>query len=214
MRTLPILAAAVICLSAMTANAAADNPTLVADVGANDSFEISLVDAAGVKVQHLDAGTYTLLVHDHSIHHDFHLTGPGVDVTTTDPLVGDQTFTITLADGVYTYVCDPHAVTMRGVFTVGSVTAQPPVKLAASLSAKSKGALGPLSSAPPAGPYEITVNDRSAKDGFRLTGPGVKRTTGTRFTGKVTWTVTLRRGVYEYGSVRFPKLRQVFTIYG
>jgi hypothetical protein len=165
-------------------------------------------------VKHVEAGTYTLLVHDRSVHHNFHLTGPGVNVATDLVGTGDQTFTITIGDGVYLYVCDPHAVTMRGVFTAGSVTALPPVKLTAVLSGQSRSTLTPLGSTPPSGPYLITVNDRSPTDGFRLSGPGVSRSTGARFTGTLKWTVTLRKGAYEYGSVRSPKLRKVFSVYG
>jgi hypothetical protein len=193
---------------------AADTSVLTGAVGDGDGFVITLVDASGANVKHVDAGTYTLVVHDRSVHHNFHLTGPGVDVATDIIGVGDETFTITLVDGVYTYVCDPHAVTMRGLFTVGSVTAPPPGKLAASISGGSKFALGPLGSAPPSGTYVITVSDRTTKDGFRLSGPGVTRVTARRFTGSVKWTVTLRVGTYEFGSARFPKLRKTFTVYG
>src|SRR5581483_7968888 len=111
--------ALLISLFAGAGSAQADNPVLTGDVALNDAFVISLVDAAGATVKHVDAGTYTLLVHDHSVHHNFHLYGPGVSVATDTNAVGDQTFTITLVDGTYTYVCDPHALTMRGVFTVG-----------------------------------------------------------------------------------------------
>lgn len=194
--------------------AGADPPVLTGDVGLGDAFVITLVDASGAKVKHLDAGTYTLVVHDRSVHHNFHLTGPGVDVKTDNDGVGDQTFTITLSDGVYTYICDPHPVTMRGVFTAGAVTAPPPGKLAASISAGSKFALGPLGSVPPSGTYVITVRDRTTKDGFRLSGPGVTRVTARRFTGSLKWTVTLRVGTYQFGSARFPKLRKAFTVYG
>ena len=186
---------------------------LTADVGLGDSFAISLVDATGKAVKHVDAGTYTLVVHDHSVHHNFHLTGPGVDVATDAVGVGDQTFTITLSDGVYTYICDPHALTMRGVFAVGSVAAPPPGKLAASISRGSRFALGPLGSVP-AGSYVVAVADRTALDGFRLAGPGLARSTTARFTGSVKWIVTLRVGTYVFGSVRSPKLRRAFTVYG
>jgi hypothetical protein len=202
-----------VSLAVGAGNARADNPVLIGDVGLGDAFQISLVDSSGVPVKHLDAGTYTLVVHGHSVHHNFHLTGPGVDVATPFA-VADQTFTITLGDGVYTFVCDPHQLTMRGVFTVGSVTAPPPSKLTASFAGGSKTALGPLSSPPPAGTYVISVHDRSAKDGFRIAGPGVSRSTGARFTGTVKWTVTLRKGTYEYGSARFSKLRRFFTVFG
>jgi hypothetical protein len=207
------VAVAVFVSLSAAGNARADNPVLTGDVGLDDAFVISLVDTTGAKVKHIDAGTYTVIVHDHSRHHNFHLYGPSVDVATDSETVGDQTFTITLVDGTYTYICDPHALTMRGVFTVGSVTAPPPGKLSASISRGSKFALGPLDSVP-SGTYVITVSDRSRKDGFRLSGPGVTRSTGARFTGSVRWTVTLRVGTYEFGSTRIPKLRRTFMVYG
>lgn len=205
--------AVLVSLSAGAGNARAANPSLIGDVGLDDAFVISLVDDTGAKVKHIDAGTYTLIVHDQSRHHNFHLYGPGVDVATGNESVGDQTFTITLVDGTYTYICDPHALTMRGVFTVGSVTAPPPGKLSASISRASKVALGPLN-AVSSGTYVITVSDRSTKDGFRLSGPGVTRSTGARFSGSVKWTVTLRMGTYEFGSTRTPRLRRTFTVFG
>jgi hypothetical protein len=208
------LAVFVIALAAGAGNASADTPVLTGDVGLNDEFVISLVDASGAKVTHLDTGTYTLTVHDRSRHHNFHLYGPGVDVATVFDTIGDQTFTITLVDGTYVFVCDPHVSTMKGTFTVGSATAPPPPgKLAASISPVSKFALGPLG-AVSAGKYVISVRDRSTKDGFRLSGPGLTRSTAARFTGSVRWTVTLRAGAYSFGSMRFPKLRRTFTVSG
>jgi hypothetical protein len=205
------LAVCVVALVAVPASASADNPVLTGDVALNDSFAISLVDASGQKVTHLDTGTYTLTVHNHDPqHHNFHLYGPGVNVATD---AGDATFTITLVDGTYVFVCDPHASIMKGRFTVGSVTALPTGKLAASISRTSKFALGPLD-AVWAGPYVISVSDRSAKDGFRLSGPGVTRSTSPRFTGSAKWTVTLRVGKYSFGSTRIPKLRGNFTVHG
>ena len=50
-----------------------------------------------------------------------------------------------------------------------------------------------------AGTYAITVRDRSRSAGFRLTGPGLNRRTGTTFTGSVTWKATLQKGTYRYG---------------
>jgi len=98
--------------------ARADDPVLTGSVGAGDSFAISLAGAVD-----LQPGTYTLLVHDHSAIHNFHLFGPGVDVSTTIEAVGDQTFTVTLLAGKYFYVCDEHPTTMKGSFTVGAPVA-------------------------------------------------------------------------------------------
>lgn len=209
-----LLAALAVSLLAGAGTARADNPALTGDVGRGDAFVISLTDATGATVTHLDAGTYTLNVHDRSSFHNFHLSGPGVDASTDVDFVGDKTFTITLVDGTYFFDCDPHSSQMKGSFTVGAVTTPPPpVKLAASLSAVSKSTLGPLAGVS-AGKYRITVRDRSAKDGFRLVGPGVTRSTGVKFTGTASWAVTLQAGTYSFGSSRLPKLRHRFTVSG
>src|SRR5919198_3701827 len=98
------------CLAALLlpASAPADNPVLEALVGANDAFSIRLQDANGTRVTHLDAGTYTIKVHDLSSLHNFHLSGPGVDQLTSVDDKQEATWTVTLTDGTYTYVCDAH----------------------------------------------------------------------------------------------------------
>jgi hypothetical protein len=92
--------------------------SLVGDVGHNDAFSISLKDENGSPINHLAAGTYSLTVKDESSIHDFHLSGDGVDDATTVPDTGTKTFTVTFKPGRYTFVCDPHASTMHGSFTV------------------------------------------------------------------------------------------------
>jgi PASTA domain-containing protein/copper binding plastocyanin/azurin family protein len=94
-------------------------------VGTNDGTNIALT-MNGSPVTHLAAGTYTITVHDNSTFHDFHLTGPGVDRKTDVDFKGTQTWTVTLTDGVYRFVCDPHASFMKGSFTVGSAQPPPP----------------------------------------------------------------------------------------
>jgi len=84
----------------------------------HDAFTITLKTEDGSDVTTLAPGDYTLLVHDYSSIHNFHLTGPGVDVSTDVGGTGDKTFDITLQDGTYNYVCDPHAGQMNGSFTV------------------------------------------------------------------------------------------------
>jgi plastocyanin len=64
------------------------------------------------------AGKYTLVVSDKSSMHNFHLRGPGVNVKTGVGTTGRKTFTITVKKGKYTFVCDPHASTMKGSFTI------------------------------------------------------------------------------------------------
>ena len=211
---------AVVAISLLGAGSArADNPVLTGDVGAGDSFTITLNDASGSKVTHLDAGTYTLTLHDHSSFHNFHFSGPGVDVSTSVDAIENKTFTVTLTDGTYFFDCDPHSSQMKGSFTVGTVSTPPPptvpapVKLAASIGAGSKATLKPLAGLA-AGKAVVTVKDASATDGFRLAGPGVSKATGKAFRGTVTWTVTLRAGRYSFGSVRVSRLRRTFTISG
>jgi plastocyanin len=64
------------------------------------------------------AGKVKFVVADRSSSHDFHLTGPGVNVTTSVGGTGTKSFTVTLKKGTYRYVCDPHASVMRGSFTI------------------------------------------------------------------------------------------------
>ena len=66
----------------------------------------------------MKAGKVKIVVADRSSSHNFHLTGPGVNVTTSVGGTGTKTFTVTLKTGTYRYVCDPHASLMRGSFTV------------------------------------------------------------------------------------------------
>jgi PASTA domain/Copper binding proteins, plastocyanin/azurin family len=80
----------------------------------------------GTRVTHLAAGSYVIQVHDNSDQHNFHLTGPAIDQRTAIDFKGSQTWTVTFTDGVYRFVCDPHASFMKGSFTVGSAQQPPP----------------------------------------------------------------------------------------
>jgi plastocyanin len=93
-------------------SATSGGTTLTGSVG--PGFEISLEGTDG-----LTAGDYTLVVDDKATIHNFHLTGPGVDVATDVGGEGQETFQITLEPGEYQFVCDPHASSMNGSFTVG-----------------------------------------------------------------------------------------------
>jgi len=101
---------------------------LVATVGTNDAAVISLT-RDGQAVTQIPAGTYTIQVRDRSRFHNFHLTGPGVDKSTTVPFVGTVTWTVTLAEGVYTFVCVPHASVMHGTFGVDRAPPRPGCKV-------------------------------------------------------------------------------------
>jgi plastocyanin len=108
-----ILATAALAL--MLAAPASSATALTGTVG--PGFTISLT-AGGKKVSKLKAGTYTLKISDKSNIHDFHLTGPGVNKTTSVGGTGSQTWTLKLKKGKYHYQCDPHASFMNGSFTV------------------------------------------------------------------------------------------------
>jgi len=82
-------------------------------------FEISLSTQDGAAVTSLPAGSYELEIEDLSTAHNFHLTGPGdVDVMSEVGEEGTENVTVDLVPGEYTFVCDPHASTMRGTFEV------------------------------------------------------------------------------------------------
>lgn len=201
----------------------ADNPQLIGDVGQGDSYSISLKDANGQVVKHLDPGTYTVTLRDHSAIHDFDLNGPGVGVSTDITAIENKTFTVTFTDGTYFFVCDAHAGQMKGSFTVGSVTStttttaapppSPATKLAGAIGPGAKLSLKPTSGLS-AGKAKLTIADASSTDGFKLSGPGVTRSTGVAFKGKVTWTVTLKAGTYTYSSVKHPTRKHSFRVAG
>jgi len=214
MRTATRISAAALALFAaalLAGPTGAENPQLVGTVGPD--FTIGLIDASGSPVMHLDPGTYDVVVHDLADIHNFHLFGPGVDVSTDVEFVGDKTFSVTFKDGSYTYVCDPHNTAMKGRFTVGTPPAAPTpakpkltnVRVGPGASIAAPARLG-------AGKYTITVRDQSAKDNVHVVGPGLNRKTGVAFRGTVKWTVTLRRGDYRVRSDAHTKLARTIVV--
>jgi plastocyanin len=190
----------------------ADMPRLVGTVG--PGFTIDLVDADGRHVEELAAGRYELLIHDLSDIHNFVLgekaTGHRPAQTEIE-FIGDKTFTVDLKPGLWVYACTPHFATMNGHFTVvpevsETPTAPPAAANAASQAARSLRATllgarpGLSAKTVPHGRYAIRVSDRSRSRGFRLAGPGVRRQTAKAFVGTTTWRVTLRKGVYRFGT--------------
>lgn len=217
------LAVAVFLSSVAAASVSAargDAGTLTGTVGTGDAFTIGLVGPSGSPVTHLDPGTYTLLVHDRSSLHDFHLSGPGgVDVSTDVDGIGDKTFTVTLVDGTYTFQCDPHSSRMKGTFTVGAVTSTTPSSTPAPAAPKVSASVGPGARIAAKGTKGLTagavtfvVKDASKTDNFRLKGPGVSKATTVAFTGTVTWRLKLKAGRYTFRSDAHPSLRGAFTV--
>ena len=176
---------------------------LTATVG--PAFSIQLSNESGGRVTQLDPGTYEITVNDRSVEHNFHLTGPGVDQMTEVDFEGTVTWTVTFANGIYRFVCDPHSTTMRGQFTVGTPPATTPPApkrltgtVGPSFSISMRTPAGAVARQVTAGTYRITIRDRSAAHNFHLIGPGVNRRTGVAFRGTVTWTVRLGAGAYRF----------------
>jgi len=108
MRRLVVVLLAIAAVVALPAGAA--TPKLLGTVG--PGFTITLTKKP------TKAGKYALVVSDKSSIHNFHLTGPGVNVKTSVAATGSKTFRITLKKGKYSFVCEPHAATMHGTFRI------------------------------------------------------------------------------------------------
>ena len=202
------LAAAALLAAALPGGSAGQSPTrLIGTVG--PGFTITLTDANGNAVSQLQPGAYVIEVDDRSDMHNFHLAGPGVNEATSVPFVGRTTWNVTLQNGRYTFVCDPHPDTMRGAFTAGTPPAQTPTtpttprpttlprlfgSVGPGFTISLRNAAGGRVSSVRAGTYTIFVRDRSAMHNFHLVGPGVNRRTSVLFRGAVTWRVRFRAG--------------------
>jgi hypothetical protein len=213
-----LAAAALIVPGAAGAGGAVTQP-LVATVGSptsGNAFVISLKDSTGATITHLDPGAYTIRVHDFATLHNFHLSGPGVDQATEVERTADTTWNVVFTNGTYRYVCDIHA-TMQGSFTVGTVTAPPPVKkLVAQVGPRRTITVKTTSGARvrrlAAGAYRLTVKDLTRADNFHLIAAGINKKTGVRFRGTRTWAVRFRAGIVRYRSDAHRRLRGSFTV--
>ena len=207
-RTLAALAVCV--LGSLVAPAAAHATDLFGAVGPD--FTITLRDAEGRSVTQLDPGPYRIVVDDRSDFHNFHLIGPGVDRATTVEELGTFVWEVTLVEGRYRFLCDPHAPYMRGAFVVGNPPPPPPPppRLLATVGPNATISLtlnGRRVTSLAAGSYTFVVRDRSRKQNFHLIGPGVNRRTSVARTGTFTWTLTLRAGLHRF--VSDPAARRV-----
>lgn len=203
----------------VTAGASVTQPLLgtVGRADAPNAFVIDLRDAAGEKISHLDPGTYTINVRDYATEHNFHLFGSGVDQTTVVERAETATWVVTLRNGTYRYQCDPHASSMRGSFTVGTVTTPPAAKkLTARVGPKRTISLRTASGARvkrlTAGRYRISVRDATSSDNFHLLARGVNKKTGVKARVTQTWNVTFRAGTVRYRSDAHRKLGGTFSV--
>src|SRR5262245_60698395 len=211
---LAVLAAAVVATALLAPGGrAGGNPKLFGSVTSN--AVILLRDAAGNRVTQIDPGTYDIVVQDTATGHNFHLSGPGVDRFTDVEGTGTETWTVTIREGRYLYVCDPHSSVMRGTFTAGNPpppAPPPPLPPVPAPATKLTGTVGPgytivLRTAAgravrslKVGRYAITVRDRASTHNFHLIGAGVNRKTGIAYRGTPAkaWTVTLKKGTLRW----------------
>jgi plastocyanin len=111
-----VVAAVAAALIAVPAYAKSGAVTLKGETGPGYSIEVT---KAGKDLKTIKAGTYKIKVEDKGSIHNFHLTGPGVNKSTTIPFTGEKTWTVKLKPGKYTYQCDIHASEgMKGSFKV------------------------------------------------------------------------------------------------
>jgi hypothetical protein len=128
-RLLPVLVAVAVLAATVVARFATTNAhadvlaVLQGSVGPD--FSISLKNPDGSVVGHLDPGDYEIQVNDQATNHNFHLEGSGVSMATDIDGLGSADWTVTLADGVYTYHCDRH-LGLTANFAVGNATVAPP----------------------------------------------------------------------------------------
>jgi hypothetical protein len=212
------LAIALTAIATSLPSAAAGAPAATLQGVVGPGFTISLRNADGTSVTHLDPGSYTITVDDRSVAHNFHLSGPGVDQFTEVATTGMVTWTVTFVDGTYKYVCDAHP-TLKGSFTVGNMPTPTPgvprlnAKVSAraiSLTTKTGARVQTLLQ----GSYRVAVTDSSKTQNFHLRGPGVNRKTKVGATGKASWPVNLSPGTYVYRSDKSSKLRRTFSVKG
>ena len=200
----------------LPSGSAAANPVLQASVG--PGFTITLRDANGAAVRHLDPGTYDIHVVDQGVEHNFHIKGLNVDEATSVEETGEVTWTVTFVDGeLYNFMCDPHAAQMKGIFGVGSATDPTPPPPPApkpggfAKGTKLKGSVGPgftISLKDAAGKavrkiragrkYTFSISDKSGIHNFHLIGPGVNKKTAVGKKGKSTWTWKVKKGTYRF----------------
>jgi plastocyanin len=215
-----VAAATVLVALVATAVAVAEGPVLSGSVG--PGFNISIRDAAGNALGNPAPGPYLVEVTDKSNEHNFHLFGPGVDVSTNVDTLEDKSFQVTFADGIYRYICDAHPTRMVGQFTAGAgdpggggtgggggggtVTPKPTAPVGATLLLTSGPAqtitfrtrAGKRVTRLKPGRYTIRVRDRSTFHNAHLLGAGVNRKTSVARLETKTWTVVLKKGTLVY----------------
>jgi plastocyanin len=222
MRRLLIVVALFVGLVAV-GTAVAEGPVWSGSVG--PGFNITLRDAAGNPVSTAATGPVEITVDDKSDEHNFHLYGPGVDVSTTVDAIESKSFQVTLTDGIYRFICDAHPTRMVGQFTAGAgdpgsggtggggggtgggtTTPKPSAPVGSTLALTSgptrvvslKTLAGKRVTRLKPGRYTVRARDRSTIHNAHLLGAGVNRKTSVPRVESKTWTVVLRKGTLTF----------------
>lgn len=203
--------------------ALAEGPLLKGTVGGTDG--IKMRDASGTIVSSVAPGPVSFELDDQSDAHNFHLTGPGVDITTGVEAIETKTFDATLVDGIYRFQCDIHPLSLKGQFTAGSgaggtggsagggggsggggTTTSPSAPVGSTLiltsgpgltiSLKTKAGKKVTRLKP--GRYTIVARDKSGLHSAHILGAGVSRKTAIPGTTTQTWKVVLKNGTLVY----------------
>jgi plastocyanin len=117
------LAAVAVGILGARADADAEATKLVGTVDSSATISLKHEDASPVST--IPPGSYDMEVTDSTSFHNFHLTGPGVNRSTTIDETTTVRWALSLGQGSYEYHCDAHA-GMNGTFTVGAVSPPPP----------------------------------------------------------------------------------------
>jgi hypothetical protein len=212
----PLLVAALAAVATSLPSAATGSPVPMLQGVTGPGFVITLKDSSGATVTHLDPARYLISIDDRSDIHNFHLTGPGVNMATDLEGIGTTTWDVNLGDGAFRFLCDAHPNSMRGSFTVGTTPPPPPpaVQLSGKVSSRaiSLTRSGTRVRSVTEGTFKVRVTDTSKKQNFHLKGSGVNRKTGIAAITRKTWTVKLVPGKYVYRSDKSRRLRGTFTV--
>jgi plastocyanin len=127
MRVLVAVTLAAVAIGVLGARADADSEATRLLGTVDSTATIALKTESGGAVTTLAPGDYDIAITDSTAFHNFHLTGPGgINKATTVPGEETETWSLTLVEGEYSYVCDPHAPYMNGKFTVSAASPPPP----------------------------------------------------------------------------------------
>jgi plastocyanin len=178
-------------------------PTATLRASVTDSA-IAFTRLDGGAVTHLDPGPYSIAVQDGSAVNNLRLIGPGAEEHTQVFPQADYTWTVTLADGTYSFYSERHP-NLHGTFTVGNASRSTQKFLRAITGPDFSITIvddnwQPLTKPLNFGAYTVDVIDTGGDHDFHLKGPGVDKVTGPglEFVGTQTWTVNLRGGFFRF----------------